>query len=287
MRSTLRTLSLLVFALALSGRAEAQWTLNWSSPNISATAVAGWVAVQQTGDQWSYRYYTIDSTTFRIMSAPNSSTPQYTYTFTAAERLAGNYVYSLGTDLTGDGIVDFYVLGAYGTSTVYRQSFKIFNVVTGAVIFEKNDAANSYSYPSIWDVDGDGLYECTFSRSNYPGETIANYDIYETGIGASAAGRPAATPRLLNLKQNYPNPFNPSTRIEYELDKAGHVEIDVLNVMGQRVQTLINQSQPAGQYTADWNGDGVDGTLQASGPYYVQMRIGGQPVQTRQMLLVR
>jgi hypothetical protein len=221
------------------------------------------------------------------MAGENSSTPQYSYPFTAAERFAGNYVYSLGLDLTGDGVVEFYVLASYGTASPYRQSVKIFNIVNGAVLFEKNDTANSYSYPSIWDVDGDGLYECTLSRTNYPAETQVFYEIYDTGIAAQSSATAPAIPRALHLAQNYPNPFNPSTRIDYQIDRTGYVQIDILNVLGEKVQSLVNQTQAAGSYTAEWNGQGLSGSPQASGPYYYQLRVSGQPVQTRPMLLVR
>ena len=50
------------------------------------------------------------------------------------------------------------------------------------------------------------------------------------------------------LYQNYPNPFNPSTQISYEIAKASHVQLDVYNVIGQRVRTLINEKKTPGKY---------------------------------------
>jgi hypothetical protein len=277
---------LVLFMLLTAGAASAQWASDWNSATAGTGVVSGWLAFQQNGDGWLYRFYTIDTVGFRVMETAYSDVAAYTYTFSAAERLAGEYVYSLGLDLTGDAIVEFYVMSAYGATTPYRQGFRIIDLVTNTALFERDDAATSYGYPSVWDVDNDGVLECTTAASNYPAETSYGYQVFNTGVNTAAATR-GAIPRALNLSQNFPNPFNPSTRIEYRLESPGSVELDVMNVLGQRVQTLINGPQEAGAHRVQWNGTDATGVPQASGPYYYRLRVNGQPVQTKEMLLVR
>ena len=76
------------------------------------------------------------------------------------------------------------------------------------------------------------------------------------------------------LKQNYPNPFNNSTTIHYQLYKTNIVSLDIYNVLGQKVRTLINDLQQTGEYHITWDGrDDKDFEL-PSGEYIIQMKSG-------------
>jgi hypothetical protein len=97
----------------------------------------------------------------------------------------------------------------------------------------------------------------------------------------TSAGSEMDLPMEFALKQNYPNPFNPTTQIQYALPQASEVRIDVFNVMGQRVATLVNGSQNAGFHTVTF-----DANRLASGVYIYRMQAGNF-VQTQKMLLVK
>ncbi len=84
-----------------------------------------------------------------------------------------------------------------------------------------------------------------------------------------------------NLKQNYPNPFNPVTRINYELKSKGNVLLQVFDITGRKVRTLVNQAQAAGQYSVHF-----DATLLSSGIYYYTLLSSGE-VQSRKMVVVK
>ena len=108
----------------------------------------------------------------------------------------------------------------------------------------------------------------------------------EEGYFALAAPRSAdARPQGFALLQNYPNPFNPSTIIPYQLPALTHVRLEVFNVLGQHVATLVDREQPAGRHTATWYGTDAAGRAVAAGLYLYRIS-GTGPSETRRMVLV-
>jgi hypothetical protein len=96
----------------------------------------------------------------------------------------------------------------------------------------------------------------------------------------------AEIPQAISLLSNYPNPFNPTTTIEFTLTRPGPVEIEILNVLGQRVRTLTNEFLTAGRKTVNWDGKSDRGEEVASGIYFCRIR-NGEYSKTRKMLLLR
>jgi hypothetical protein len=64
-------------------------------------------------------------------------------------------------------------------------------------------------------------------------------------------------PDKFNLKQNYPNPFNPVTNIKFEIPKSGFVQLNVYDITGKIVQTIVNQKLSSGEYAVDLNGNNL------------------------------
>jgi hypothetical protein len=93
-------------------------------------------------------------------------------------------------------------------------------------------------------------------------------------------------PSEYSLCQNYPNPFNPETDIRYGLPEAGHVRLDVYNILGQRIVTLVNEKQEAGYKSVTWNGRDERGTHLSSGIYFYALRVGHFS-ETRKMILTK
>ena len=93
-------------------------------------------------------------------------------------------------------------------------------------------------------------------------------------------------PFTFDLAQNYPNPFNPETSIRYQLAAKSQVKIEIFNILGQRVRTLVNQVQPAGQYTAKWLGQNDAGVAVSTGVYIYQMK-AGDFVKVQKMLFLK
>lgn len=75
------------------------------------------------------------------------------------------------------------------------------------------------------------------------------------------------------LAQSYPNPFNPETTIEYQLSEIGKVTLEIYDLTGRKVKTLLNQEQSAGSYSIMWDGMNDMGSKVSSGIYLCRIRI--------------
>ena len=88
------------------------------------------------------------------------------------------------------------------------------------------------------------------------------------------------------LEQNYPNPFNPTTTILYEIPKPERVTLEIYDVLGQRVATLVDGVQTPGQYTAIWNGRNSAGMQVATGVYFYRLQTGSF-TSVKKMLMLK
>jgi hypothetical protein len=91
----------------------------------------------------------------------------------------------------------------------------------------------------------------------------------------------AGLPGSFALNQNYPNPFNPSTSISFDLPQASHVKLEVFNVLGQSVKSLINKHLGAGSHSVEF-----DASNQPSGVYFYRLTYSDGS-ETRKMILVK
>jgi len=88
------------------------------------------------------------------------------------------------------------------------------------------------------------------------------------------------------LNANFPNPFNPETTISYSVKEALPVSIEIYNVKGQLVKTLINETKAAGTHTVVWNGSDNNNRPVSSGVYYYKMN-AGKYSSTKKMILMK
>ena len=95
-------------------------------------------------------------------------------------------------------------------------------------------------------------------------------------------------PTSFVLRQNYPNPFNPSTTIAFTLDGGGEerVTLDLFNILGRHVTTLVDAVLPPGEHRAVWDGTDRFGRPAATGVYLYRLRVGAE-TETRKMLLLK
>ena len=89
-----------------------------------------------------------------------------------------------------------------------------------------------------------------------------------------------------SLEQNFPNPFNPETVIRYSLLRASEVRVSIYNILGQKVRTLVDGRETAGQKSIIWDGKNERGEEVSSGIYFYRLE-AEEFVQTKKMLLLK
>ena len=94
-------------------------------------------------------------------------------------------------------------------------------------------------------------------------------------------------PAQFALHQNYPNPFNPSTQISFDVPNGmEHVSLTIYNILGKKVNTLVNDVVNPGRYSLDWDAVDFEGNSVASGIYFYELR-SQSFIARKKMLLIR
>ena len=92
-------------------------------------------------------------------------------------------------------------------------------------------------------------------------------------------------PLVFALRDNYPNPFNPTTTIEYALPTTEFVKVDIVNVLGQVVRTLVSEERVAGFHKVIWDGRNTVGSQVSSGVYIYRIKAGSYSAVKRLTLI--
>ena len=120
------------------------------------------------------------------------------------------------------------------------------------------------------------------NNSNYGGD----YVIPVTLIVGYVNAEHHVSPFVTQLKNNYPNPFNPVTNIVYSIKEVGNVTIEIYNLRGQLVKTLINETKKTGKHITSWDGTDNSNKPVSSGVYFYKM-YSGKFTSTKKMILMK
>jgi hypothetical protein len=135
------------------------------------------------------------------------------------------------------------------------------------------------------------ILENLVNGESYTAGVSAVYDIGESEIaeleftyeGVSADDPLVSATKLIG---NYPNPFNPETNISFSLAAGSRVKIEIFNIHGQKVQTLVNSEYPAGHHNVVWDGRDNKGQQVGSGVFFYQMKTE-EYVEVKRMVLLK
>ncbi len=148
-----------------------------------------------------------------------------------------------------------------------------------------------FQIPAYWN-------EYVFDLSEYEGQTgyLAIQCISENGLAlflddlklisaGGLSGNDPAEAGTTNLSQNYPNPFNPSTTINYSLEQSGKAELNIYNIKGEKIKTLLDKYASQGNHSVKWDGKNSAGKSVSSGIYYYKLKTEAKTIVRKMILL--
>jgi hypothetical protein len=190
---------------------------------------------------------------------------EYNHPGGAQRSVTGGYVYR-GVIL--QELVGKFIYGDYITGEIWALEYDGVNPAVNTLLLDTSMFISSFGID-----ENNNLFVL-----NYTQGTIWRFA--STATAVHEGDRPASRGALA---QNWPNPFNPVTTIEFTLHKAGVAEIDVYDVRGRSVASLTSGPHEAGSHRVTWRaGDGV-----SSGVYFYRLRLNGQVIDTRRMILLK
>jgi hypothetical protein len=146
-------------------------------------------------------------------------------------------------------------------------------------------ADSTYTHSHIHDYTLEiGTYEVV-GAFLYLGESIYSDPIY-IEVVSTDADKQEVIPTQFELS-NHPNPFNPSTTISFNIPEESVVKIEIFNLIGQRVKTLIDDHFLSGKHKIVWDGNDDSGRQVSSGVYFYRLEVNGKTVATRKGLLLK
>ena len=179
-------------------------------------------------------------------------------------------------DYNGDGKMDLFLGSADGTMQFFRNigtktsphfTRESSNFIPGLTLAE--------AVPALVDIDNDGDLDLFIGNSKGGLYFYRNKAI--TGIHDGSV----SLPFTFTLKQNFPNPFNPSTRIDYSIPQTDFVRLEVFDILGREVETLVQTTQERGGHSVDFDARRMPG-----GFYFYRLTSGGF-AETKKMVLLR
>lgn len=164
------------------------------------------------------------------------------------------------------------VYGVKNSGTTFNTVFLALDA--GALQFRGDTSLHNAGYTTVTDPKYQWIVDIkSLSNSFFDGVT-------------SVKPVSEIVPGQFTLGQNYPNPFNPTTQIEYNVPVRSNVAINIFNILGQKVATIVNDVHEAGTHRATWNGKDFSGKTVASGIYFYQMQSGSFE-QVKKMMLMK
>ena len=171
-----------------------------------------------------------------------------------------------------------------GTMTITFPSFEDITPRSQAyfIVF---DISDRLSDPSS--TVGVRFADSSYFKFLYPAEVSAtNFPFESEQLPVPVLEVTLDVPKTFALGHNYPNPFNPETTIKYQLPKSTEVKLEVYNILGQRIATLMDEKQQAGYYSVKWGGRNDLGKNVGTGIYIYRLE-SKEFVKARKLALLR
>jgi hypothetical protein len=184
-----------------------------------------------------------------------------------------------------DGLIVTWITTSNGASRGYLQLLRADGFALGNNQPISASVSNRQESAPVATMIG-GYYYCAWADSR---NANAGFDIFINSLQYTQTDADDETdvivPSAFALEQNYPNPFNPETVIAYSLAKPAQVTLVIYNVVGQKVTTLVDALESAGNHEVKWNA-ASDGQALSSGVYFYRLTVDGSAM-TRKMTLLK
>jgi hypothetical protein len=155
-----------------------------------------------------------------------------------------------------------------------------------------NNAISTGAQFGTWSYQWSGIVNGNYTLRSRAFDRAGNIETPGEGIAVTvqitAILEPdvAGVPGNFGISQNYPNPFNPETTIEFALPRASHVKIEIFDILGKPVRSLVDERLEAGFKTVKWDGRNQSGSQASSGVYLCRLQAGTYTA-TRKLILTR
>jgi hypothetical protein len=137
--------------------------------------------------------------------------------------------------------------------------------------------AHTYTTPGIFSV------RLIVNDGEYIGTKINYINVLDPDVSENEK---TETPVQNALFSNYPNPFNPTTTITFSIEIDGFVNLEIFNIRGQKVKSLVYENKTSGNYTVFWIGTDDNGLAVGAGVYFYRMTVGDYS-ETKKMVLIK
>ncbi len=265
----------------------APWTL--VDVDLSATYGFSGITFQNSGSAMAYIVFNPSATTPALEQTPHGGS-KFAASFASTTPPNNDWLIT-PRFMNGASQIKFWARSYVADYGLERFKVGVSTTGTAPADFNIISGANYVSAPVEWTE-----YTYNLSTGNSPvyiGIQCLSNDAFiffvddVTVIGGGSANGDITVPVVATeLKSNYPNPFNPETNIAFSMKEAANVSIEVYNVKGQLVRTLLNDVKEAGNHTVVWNGKDNNGRGVSSGVYYYKMNTGKYS-STKKMIMMK
>ena len=261
---------LLLFALLILfivDNATSQVKLLWTSPPSTGT-----VSLYSVPPNSISYLYVLDTSAHqcKLYNADN-----YSLSYTITGLRPNDFIYCILKDMNGNGSPKLFIWNS-------TSGDRIIDASTSSVIYSW--PAN-YQFAGIFITPSSDTVKIAFSNSSDNSLLVYSLGITVTTSVAQQSSS-SILPSQVTLQQNFPNPFNPSTTIEYSMPNADNVSIEIYDITGKLVKTLISQRQAAGEHSIVWDGSNNAGSTVSSGTYFYLLKYNNSQ-DVRKMILLK
>lgn len=218
----------------------------------------------------------VNGGTIQVSGFPSQYIPGQAYTISISHSGGSTIKQFNGSCRIGTGSQDAGVISAGTNTATYNTS-----VETNGIHLSSTDRDNG---TFIWTAPSSGTGEVRLYVAGHQGSYSGQNSTISLIATEQSTGIPgdeyAGTPNEFSLKDNYPNPFNAVTTIGYDLPATSHVTIDIFDVLGQKVETIVDAEQQAGYHQISWNANNLP-----TGIYFYRIQADDFKATKRMLLL--